>query len=132
MKRFGLSAKERIKSRKDFEKIYTVGKTVFSSDKKIKATYIIVEELDTPGVKVAAAVFKKAGTAVWRNRTKRLIKEAYRLNKEVLLETCRKNKKLIKVVFSPNLINQIKNKQIYLNDVMPGVLEIMLKLKRSL
>lgn len=132
MKRFGLSANERIKSRKDFETIFSVGKTVFSSDKKIKAIYIIEVQNEQPGVKIAAAVNRKAGNAVWRNRIKRLLKEAYRQNKTVLINNCNKKKIFLKIVFSPGLINQKKNKIIKLSEIMPGFLEIMTKLNSSL
>ena len=132
MKRYGLSAEERIKSKKDFEKIYLTGTTVFSADKKIKATYIIEKDVNKPVVKIAAAVHHKSGTAVWRNRVKRLIKEAYRLNKSLLCEMCFTKNVLLKIVFSPYFLNEKKNKKIMLDEVMPGILEIMLKLKSSL
>ena len=133
MKRFGLSANERIKSRKDFEEIFLNGKTIFSSDKKIKATYLIVKKNGKKsGVLISAAVFKKAGKAVWRNRLKRLIKEAYRLNKEILKETAIESGLILKLVFTPSTLNEKKNKKIYFSEVMPGVREILLKLKDKL
>ena len=106
MKRYGFSAKERIKSKKDFEKIYSSGKLIISSDKKIKAIFIFEKNTDQPGVKIAAAVHHKAGIAVWRNRAKRLIREAYRLNKYILSELCTKNSILLKVVFSTYFLNE--------------------------
>ena len=129
MKRFGLSAIERIKSRKDFVEIFSNGKTVFSTERKIKATYLIINKSDKTGVVISAAVFKKTGRAVWRNRVKRLIKEAYRLNKNILIETAVEKGLHLKLVFSPNTLNEKKNKRLYLSDIMPGVKEIMLKLK---
>ena len=132
MKRFGLSADERIKSRKEFEEIFLNGKTVYSSDKKVKATYLIVNKSNKVGVMISAAAFKKAGNAVWRNRAKRLIKEAYRLNKTTIkVTTCEKGL-LLKLVFSPYALNEKKNKKIYLADFMPGIKEIMLKLLNGL
>jgi len=132
LKRFGLSANERIKSRKEFEEIFLNGKTIFSSDKKIKATYLIVKKSDKSGVVISAAVFKKAGSAVWRNRIKRLIKEAYRLNKEVLKGTAMERGLILKLVFVPNTLNEKKNKKIYLSEVMPRVEEILLRIKDKL
>ena len=129
MKRYGLSADERIKSRKDFELIYSSGTTIFSADRRIKAIYLISAEADSPGVKIAPAVSKKAGKAVWRNRVKRLIKEAYRLNKEILTGLSLQNDILIKIVLSPNMLNERTNKNIRLNEVAPGILEILLKIK---
>ena len=129
MKRFGLSSEERIKSRKDFQQIYSSGKIFFSNQKIIKALFIIEENSKLPGVKIAAAVFKKAGSAVWRNRLKRLIRESYRLNKEILLGSAQEKKLLLKIVFSPNLFYQKKNKNLKLKTIMPEVVDIMLKIK---
>ena len=100
MKRFGLSSKERIKSKKDFQKIFTSGKVFLSDRKNIKALFVVEGESKQPGVKIAAAVFKKAGTAVWRNRFKRLIKESYRLNKEILSNYVHDKKLLLNCIFN--------------------------------
>jgi ribonuclease P protein component len=132
LKRFGLSARERIKSRKDFEEIFSNGKTIFSSDKKIKATYLVDKKVDYKGIVISATVYKKAGKAVWRNRIKRLLKESYRLNKKQLLEKVLSKGLLLKLVFSPNILNEKNNKKIYLSDIVPGVSEILLKLKDKL
>jgi len=132
LKRFGFSAKERVKSRKDFEKIFSNGKTIFSSDKKIKATYLIEKNRSKPGILISAAVYKKAGRAVWRNRIRRLIKEAYRLNKEILRESVFGKNLLLMMVFSPNTLNEKRNKKIYFQDIESGVKEILLKLKDKL
>ena len=129
MKRFGLSAEERIKSRKDFEKIFSNGKTIFSSDKKIKAVYILEKKNTAAGVKIAAAVNKKAGKAVWRNRVKRLLKEAYRLNKERITETTQKKFFLLKMIFSLNNFSEKKNKKITLSEIMYGMADILAKLE---
>ena len=132
MKRFGFSAKERVKSRKDFEKIFSNGKTIFSSDKKIKATYLIEKNRFKPGILISVAVHKKAGKAVWRNRVKRLIREACRLNKEIFREPVSGKNFLLMMVFSPNTLNEKRNKKIYFQDIESGVKEILLKLKDKL
>ena len=132
MKHYGLSAKERIKSKKDFDKIFSSGKIIYSSSKLIKAVYIVEKEDKNKGVRIAVAVGKKLGIAVWRNRIKRLIKESYRLNKEILLEICSKNNILLKIVFSPNSLNEKKNKNIMLIDLMPSVVDLMTKLRSIL
>lgn len=132
MKRFGLSANERIKSRKDFEVIFSAGKTIFSSDKKIKAIFFIDDKSEISGVKIAAAVNKKAGKAVWRNRVKRLIRAIYRQNKKEILEKSLQKNQMLKIVFSPYSINEKKNKHVFLEELQPAVLEVLSKIKRSL
>ncbi len=132
MKRFSLSAKERIKSKKDFESIYTSGKTIFSANKKLKASFIIETKHLIPEVKIAAAVSKKSGNAVWRNRVKRLIKESYRLNKQTLKDIAEEKKIVLKVVFSANALTAKRNKKLKLKDIMPEMIELMEILKGNL
>jgi ribonuclease P protein component len=80
------------------------------------------------GVKIAAAVSKKVGNAVWRNRVKRLVKETYRLNKKPLLEKALNKKIQLFLVFSPNRLSETNNKKVNLSDVSPGVVELMNKI----
>jgi ribonuclease P protein component len=132
LKRFGLSSGERIKSRKDFQQIYTSGKIFFSNQKIIKALCVFEENSELPGIKIAVAVFKKAGNAVWRNRIKRLIKESYRLNKYVLLRYVQQKNLLVKIIFSPNMLHQKKDNKLKLKTIMPEVADIMLKIKGTI
>ncbi len=132
MKRFGLSANERIKSKKDFESIFVSGKTIYSKNNNLKTIFIVENKSEKPGVKIAAAVSKKNGNAVWRNRVKRLIKDSYRLNKTDLINAAVEKKVLLKVVFSANSLTGKKNKKLKLKDVMPNIIELILRLKGSL
>jgi ribonuclease P protein component len=132
LKRFGLSAKERVKSRKDFEKIFANGKTLFSSNKRLKVTYLADKNKFKPGILISVAVHKKAGKAVWRNRIKRLIKEAYRLNKEIVNKYVIRDNFSIMMVFSPYALNEEKNKKICLMEIEADVKEILSKLKYKL
>jgi len=132
LKKYGLSAQEKIKSRKEFETIYQLGKTIHSSNNTIKANYIVDIENQHPYVKIAVAISKKSGNAVWRNRLKRLLKESYRMNKTDLLNLCFVNKKKVRVVFSTGILNQKKYKKLELNNVLPGVIEIIEMIKGSI
>lgn len=129
MKPNSLKRNERLKSKKDFEQIYSNSRIIFSADKKIKALFIVERSGAESGIKIAAAVSKKMGNAVWRNRLKRLIKESYRLNKLSLLNYCIEKKILLKVVFSPNSLNQQQNKKIDLSEIMPAIVDILFRLK---
>jgi ribonuclease P protein component len=81
--RFTLGKKERLKSRKQIDDLFLKGKSfpVFP----LRVTWLFVPagrpELQA-GVTVSKRNFKKA---VHRNRIKRLLREAYRLEKEALL-----------------------------------------------
>ncbi len=132
MKRFGLSKKERIKLKRHFNLVYTKGKVIYSPARKVKATYYQEDNHEQTGVKVAFAVHKKAGNSVWRNRVKRLLRESYRLNKSGLVETAIQNNKLLLIVFSPYGINQKNNKKIYLKDIMPEVIDLMMKIREDI
>ena len=128
MNEFGLSKKERIKSKKRFDLVYSEGIALFSQNRRIKATILIEECYQKPIVQVAFAVHKKSGNAVWRNRVKRLLRESFRLNKNYLILKVNEFKKSVYIVFSGNRINQKSNKKIFLKDIMPEVKDLMNKI----
>lgn len=128
MKNFSLNRYERVKKKNDFEKVYNSGKVFFSSDLIVKLHYFSQEELNYTGVKIATAVSKKSGKAVWRNRVKRLLREAYRLNKGQLVEKAREKNMELFLVFSANKLSENKNKKIFLRDITPGVVELINKI----
>lgn len=132
MERFGLSSGERLKNRIDFENLYTTGKVILSNDKKIKAVYLFEKVTDSGNIKTAAVVSGKAGNAVWRNRLKRLLRTSYRQNKKNLYDLCLLKKIVLKIIFSPYHFNEKNNKLVMLNDIMPGVKDVLYKIERSL
>ncbi len=125
---FSLTRNERVKKKREFEKVYSSARVLFSLDRLIKVHFLCVDSKSTSGVKIGVAVSKKAGKAVWRNRVKRLVKEAYRLNKKPLLEKVFVKKSQILLVFSPNRLSERNKKKIYLSDVSPGVVELIIKI----
>lgn len=130
MKNFGLSKNERIKSKRLFDILYSNGKTIYSKNGLFKAVFYLSQDVNTTGVKVAFAVYKKAGKAVWRNRVKRLMRESYRLNKHILTENIKEGTLLIS--FSPNKVNSKNYKKIFLNDVQPEIVYLMQKIAEIL
>ncbi len=132
MKRFGLPAGERIKSRTDFENLYGSGKVIISNDKKIKAIYILDKQAPTGNIQIAAVVSGKAGNAAWRNHIKRLIRVSYRLNKENLYNLCLLKNLVLKIIFSPYRFNEKNNRLIAIDDIMPGIKDVLVKIERSL
>lgn len=132
MKQNSLSLKERIKSKKDFDKIYSSGRILISEDQRIKAIFLVKKEMKESGVKIAAVVSKKQGKAVWRNRVKRLLKESYRLNKQRLVDFCEERNILLMIVFIAFSVNERTSRKVALKDFMPGVAEIMKQLERKI
>ena len=132
MKSFSLNRNERVKKKNDFDKVYNSGKIIFSSDLLIKLHYYIEINDVSFGVKIAAAISRKSGNAVWRNRLKRLLRESYRLNKNKLVKKAIEEKKELLLVFSSNRLTEQRNKKILLKDIAPGVLELINKVADKL
>jgi ribonuclease P protein component len=90
-KPFGIGKKEKLKSRKQIDTLFATGKsfTVFP----IRVTYrFLIAEADPLaqiGVTVSKRYFKKA---VDRNKVKRLLREAYRLQKMELASQLQQSK----------------------------------------
>ncbi len=129
MKRFGLSKSERIKKNNEISRLFISGKRIYSNSQKLKAIFCF-GEVDSGIVKIVPAVHKKAGNAVWRNRVKRLLREAYRLNKKILIDVV--GKKTLLLMISPNSINKKKNPHINLNDIQDDVIELLSKIKNKI
>lgn len=73
------SKKERLRKRKEFQKVFYEGK-VFNNDQIIVYALLNNSEVSRLGITVG----RKFGNAVKRNRLKRIFREAYRLNKQLL------------------------------------------------
>ncbi len=86
MRKLSLNKRERIKGSTSFEKIYSSGTKIISSDKRVRAVYKVEIPATGPFIKLGVAVSKKAGNACFRNRIKRLLRESFRLNKPELKE----------------------------------------------
>jgi ribonuclease P protein component len=81
---------------------------------------------------VAAVVSGKAGNAVWRNRIKRIIKDTFRINKEILLDVCRKKNIFVQLVLSPYSLNQKNCAAAKRVDLETGLIDILNKIKKNL
>lgn len=76
--------KEKLKSKKHFEQLFSEGKSLYTFP--LKLVYYATNFEDNTPIKVAvSAPKKKFKHAVQRNRIKRLLREAYRLNKSGIL-----------------------------------------------
>lgn len=76
---FRFTKTERLTRKKEFEKVFHEGK-VFKNDKVV--FYVMPNNIQNS--RLGLVVSKKVGNAVRRNRAKRLLREAYRLNKHLL------------------------------------------------
>lgn len=132
MKEFSLSRNERVKRKKDFENIFSSGKILFSTDHQIKSIFLIEYNVEKSSVKMAAAVSKKAGKAVWRNRVKRLIKEVYRHNKQQLLYKVKEEHISLMIIFSANRLKETKQPKVKLSNISPGIVELIDKIYQQI
>jgi len=76
---FQFTKAERLTRKKEFERVFDEGK-VLKNDKVV----FYVTPNDFQHSRLGLVVSKKVGNAVRRNRAKRLLREAYRLNKHLL------------------------------------------------
>ncbi len=83
--RFTYPKQEKLKSRTLINQLFSEGKSV--SKYPLRLVYVQVGELQDSKIKLGVSVSKKHfKKAVDRNYFKRLLREAYRLNKDILLE----------------------------------------------
>ena len=98
-KLFTLSKKERLKSKKDIETLFQTGKAFFVPPYKMLYRLTDNPENQKPGLQFMASVPKKNfRKAVQRNRIRRKMKEAYRLQNlaiKIALQTKQRSLHLI-------------------------------------
>jgi ribonuclease P protein component len=122
---------ERIKGESNIDAVYKKGRTIFSTDKKLKAN-LLSSGCVTNKIKVAITVSSKAGNSVWRNRLKRIIRESIRQEKEFLKDQININKQELSIIFSPYRLNQENNNELFLRDIKPAVIDILNKITKRL
>ncbi|WP_422082790.1 ribonuclease P protein component [Ulvibacterium sp.] len=87
---FTFPKKEKLKSRKLFDALFTKGKAI--TKYPVKLIYLETELPNDVKIQVGVAVPKKSfKSAVKRNRIKRLLREAYRLNKPMVFNNSEGN-----------------------------------------
>ena len=125
-KTFTYNKKEKLKSRKQLEALFSKGKTFLLFP--VKVFYLLPETpLDNvvkTGVGASSRTFKKA---VQRNRIKRLLREAYRLNKHPLHQFLQTHNRQL-VVFLLYIDKQLPKK----NSIQPKMPVILEKLMSEL
>ncbi len=79
--KFGLSKTERLKPKREFDKIFKIGNRLRAG----KITLFYLKSARRQAAFVTSRKFKKS---VDRNRAKRILREAYRLNKNIFDNLC--------------------------------------------
>jgi ribonuclease P protein component len=124
VKIFSLSKNERIKEKKIFDKLFKSGKTILSKNNSLKIVYL-TEKSEEHFVKIAIGISKKSGKSYWRNRLKRLIRNAYRLNKLQLFDLILQKKISIYILFSSVSINQLNSQKLSYKEIEEQVVSLL-------
>ncbi|PIE57403.1 MAG: ribonuclease P protein component [Desulfobulbus propionicus] len=77
MKRFGLPKKDLLKTNREFNRVYQVGRRLYGDGFII--IYLANNRLQS---RLGISVQRKVGSAVQRNRIKRLVREVFRLHRD--------------------------------------------------
>jgi ribonuclease P protein component len=86
-KEAGFGKKEKLKSRKLIENLFATGKSLNVFPIRVSYKFLSLQGEERSGMQVGVSVSKKNfKKAVERNRIKRLLREAYRLQKKPILE----------------------------------------------
>ncbi len=124
---YRLNKSERLKEKKVFEELFKNGKSL----KAYPLRLVWLERVlpaDSPPLKFGIAVPKrKFSKATQRNRIKRLIREAYRLNKKVLWNTAKKNERQLFI-----LIIYTGKEEFSLKDIVSALKKILKKLNQKI
>jgi ribonuclease P protein component len=97
MSRYTFSKKEALCSKLVIDKLFKAGKSFKAYP--LRVVYLPLTESDSAAKLLITVPKKRFGNAVSRNRIKRLIREAYRLNKPDLIQNWQTNGKYFALAF---------------------------------
>jgi ribonuclease P protein component len=117
---------ETLIKKNDFNFVYKKGKTAKLKKGLVKAVYILIIENDRRRTMMAVTVSSKFGNSVWRNRFKRLIREAVRYEKKHLSEILERKESSLLIVFSPHGANQKNNKKLFLKEIRSDIKSLLM------
>ncbi len=83
-RRYSLPKSQILRGRRNFQKLFSEASLIHSPLVNLRFTTYSSPNM---GFKIGFIAPKKIGTAVQRNRTKRVLREAFRLNKHSLIDT---------------------------------------------
>jgi ribonuclease P protein component len=90
---FTLGKNEKLKSRKQIEALFAGGKTLMCFPLRISYQFLPLAEGENSSIQIGVSASKRNfKRAVDRNRIKRLLREAYRLQKKELVNSLQLNK----------------------------------------
>ena len=112
MKPFGFPKNERLCSKKTIDLIFESGENTFAYPIKVSYTLSILVPYDIPEQIMIVVPKKKFKRAVHRNAIRRKMREAYRLNKHLLLNSCLENGKSLRIAFIYIASEQLNYQQI--------------------
>lgn len=123
-KTFSYHKTEKLKSRKQLDQLFTAGKSfsIFPIKVFYQPLLTVTESPVQAGVGVSSKNFKKA---VQRNRIKRLLRESYRLEKQVLYDFVKTNNKPVALFFL--YIDKTMPESSLIRSKMPLVLARLIK-----
>lgn len=101
MRRNALPRSERLRGKVKFSRLFAEGRTLVLPDKSLRAIYLVEHEPVKAGVGFAPVISKKIGPAVHRNRLKRLMRTAFRTNKQELISVCYQKEIFVMFVILP-------------------------------
>ncbi len=118
---FTFNKNEKLKSKKLIEQLFVNGKSV--SDYPLQLIFLKIDHDGEYPIKAGVSVSKrKFKSAVKRNKIKRLLREAYRMNKHLIYENCTD-----KYIFMFLYVDENEQNYVFIEEKMINLLQKFLK-----
>ncbi len=118
---FTFNKNEKMKSKKLIEQLFVNGKSV--SDYPLQLIFLKIDHDGEYPIKAGVSVSKrKFKSAVKRNKIKRLLREAYRMNKHLIYENCTD-----KYIFMFLYVDENEQNYVFIEEKMINLLQKFLK-----